>query len=124
MPPQPFLFVTCQVGAERAVKTELARNWPHFRFAYSRPGFLTFKLPADHNLKDDFNLRSVFARSYGFSLGKTQAASIDERVAETARLAGEHGYDKLHVFQRDTAAPGDHGFEPQITPWAEEAEAC
>ncbi|HEV3343444.1 MAG TPA: SAM-dependent methyltransferase [Pirellulales bacterium] len=125
MPPPPsFLFVTCQVGAERAVKTELARDWPELRFAYSRPGFLTFKLPAEHDLPDDFNLGSVFARSYGFSLGKTQAASIEQRVAEMARLAPQRRYDKLHVFQRDTAAPGDHGFEPQITPWAEEAEAC
>jgi 23S rRNA (cytidine2498-2'-O)-methyltransferase len=123
-PPPSFLFVTCQVGAERTVKNELARSWPDFRFAYSRPGFLTFKLPAEHQLPDDFNLRSVFARSYGFSLGKTQAGGIDERVAEMARLAGQPTYDKLHVFQRDTAAPGDHGFEPGITPWAEEAEAC
>jgi 23S rRNA (cytidine2498-2'-O)-methyltransferase len=119
-----FLFVTCQVGAERAVKSELARGWPGFRFAYSRPGFLTFKLPTEHHLEDDFNLRSVFARSYGFSLGKTQAAGIEERVADMARLAAERRYDKLHVFQRDTAAAGDHGFEPGITPWAEEAEAC
>jgi 23S rRNA (cytidine2498-2'-O)-methyltransferase len=119
-----FLFITCQVGAERAVKTELARTWPDFRFAYSRPGFLTFKLPADHQFEDDFNLGSAFARSYGFCLGKTQAAGIEERVTEMARLAGQRRYDKLHIFQRDTAAPGDHGFEPGITPWAEEAEAC
>ena len=45
--PQParFIFATCQVGAEKAVKGEVARRWPDFRFAYSRPGFLTFKLP-------------------------------------------------------------------------------
>lgn len=121
-PPQ-FLFITCQVGAERAVKGELARLWPAFRFAYSRPGFLTFKLPPDPGLADDFNLRSVFARSWGFSLGKTEAKSDEERVREVARLAGDRRYDKLHVFERDHMAPGDHGFEPQITPTAEAAEA-
>src|SRR6186997_3062423 len=40
-----FIFATCQVGAEPALKTELARVWPDFKFAYSRPGFLTFKVP-------------------------------------------------------------------------------
>jgi 23S rRNA (cytidine2498-2'-O)-methyltransferase len=122
--PPSFLFITCQVGAERAVKGELARNWPEFRFAYSRPGFLTFKLPADHRLKDNFNLCSVFARSYGFSLGKTQSAGMEGRVDDMARLWGERSYDRLHVFQRDTAAPGDHGFEPQITAAAQEAETA
>ena len=43
-----FLFVTCQAGAERAVKAELARRWPDFRLAFSRKGFLTFKLPEEH----------------------------------------------------------------------------
>ncbi len=33
-----FLFVTCQIGAEGAVKGELGRRWPGFRFAFSRPG--------------------------------------------------------------------------------------
>lgn len=124
MLPPGFLFITCQVGAERPVKSELARVWPAFRFAYSRPGFLTFKLPADHSLEPDFNLRSVFARSYGFALGKTQAADVEARVVEMARLATERRLDKLHVFERDRKAPGDHGFEPQITPAAEEAEAA
>ncbi|HET6879692.1 MAG TPA: SAM-dependent methyltransferase [Pirellulales bacterium] len=119
-----FLFVTCQVGAERAVKGELAREWPAMRFAYSRPGFLTFKLPADLELGPDFNLRSVFARSYGFVLGKTQAVTLEERVAEMAGLAEDRKFDKLHVFQRDRAAPGEHGFEPGLTAAAEEVEAA
>jgi 23S rRNA (cytidine2498-2'-O)-methyltransferase len=65
-----FLFITCQIGAERAVKEEMARCWKDFRFAYSRPGFLTFKLPEKHRLAEDFGLNSVFTRAYGFSLGK------------------------------------------------------
>ncbi|HEV2972274.1 MAG TPA: SAM-dependent methyltransferase [Pirellulales bacterium] len=38
-----FIFATCQIGAEPALKAEVARDWPALRFAYSRPGFLTFK---------------------------------------------------------------------------------
>ncbi|HVX12957.1 MAG TPA: SAM-dependent methyltransferase [Pirellulales bacterium] len=123
MPSSPsFLFVTCQVGAERAVKNELGLRWPEFRFAYSRPGFLTFKLPVGQSLEPDFNLQSVFARSYGFSLGKTHAEQIEERVAGMARLTSGHSFDKLHVFDRDRAAPGERGFEPHISPRAVEAE--
>ena len=58
-----FLFMTCQVGAEPTLKRELAKYRPSFRFAYSRPGFLTYKLPEKHGLKDDFELHSVFARA-------------------------------------------------------------
>ncbi len=119
-----FLWITCQAGAERAVKSELARRWPAFRFAYSRPGFLTFKLPAEHGLADDFNLQSVFARSYGFSLGKATGDTLEARTAQVLQLAGSRTYQRLHVFERDRAAPGDHGYEPGLTPAADEADAA
>ncbi|HUY87952.1 MAG TPA: SAM-dependent methyltransferase [Pirellulales bacterium] len=119
-----FLMITCQVGAERAVKGELARRWPQFRFAYSRPGFLTFKLPADHKLADDFNLESVFARSYAFSLGKAAGGRLEERAQQVRQLAGDREYRRLHVFERDRLAPGDHGYEPGLTEAAAEADAA
>jgi len=119
-----FLFVTCQVGAERALKSEMARLGPRFHFAYSRPGFLTFKLPAGHNLSDDFELPSVFARASGFSLGKTVASSLEARAAEAWQIAGGQSYDALHVWQRDSAPCKDRGFEPHQTPAACEAETA
>jgi 23S rRNA (cytidine2498-2'-O)-methyltransferase len=130
MPDRPqFLFITCQVGAESAVKLELARQWPAFRLAYSRPGFLTFKLPADHGLAEDFELRSVFARSYGFSIGKlveSDDATLARRVWE---LWGQRPLQRIHVWDRDATAAGQHGFEPGISPTAMAtaqaiAEAC
>ena len=119
-----FLMITCQVGAERAVKGELAQRWPAFRFAYSRPGFLTFKLPAEHGLADDFNLESVFARSYAFSLGKATGATLEARAEQVGQLAGAREFEHLHVFERDRAAPGDHGYEPGLTTTADEAAAA
>jgi 23S rRNA (cytidine2498-2'-O)-methyltransferase len=119
----PFLFAACQIGAEAALKSEIARRWPAFQFAYSRPGFLTFKVPADHGLTDDFDLHSVFARSYGFSLGQATAANLDERTREVRNIARGRRYDALHVWQRDAARPGWRGFEPHITTEAREAEA-
>ena len=87
-----FLFVTCQIGAEQAVKGELARRWPGFRFAFSRPGFLTFKLPDEHGLADDFDLESVFARAYGFSLGSVTGQTSEELAGGSlGKLPGTHG---------------------------------
>lgn len=111
-----FLFVTCQVGAELALKGELARRWPDFHLAFSRPGFLTFKLPADHKLLADFNLESVFARAYGFSLGGVTGDSPDELARAVWGLYEGRPFRRLHVWSRDTAAPGEHGFEPGPTP--------
>jgi 23S rRNA (cytidine2498-2'-O)-methyltransferase len=117
-----FLFVTCQVGAERALKSEFARLWPAFHFAYSRPGFLTFKLASDHDLAPDFDPRSIFARACGFSLGKSTAADPSERAREVWRAAKDRPCDALHVWQRDMAPAGFHGFDPHVTPAAQQAE--
>ena len=109
-----FLFVTCQVGAEPAVKGEFARRWPDFRFAYSRPGFLTFKLPPQHALADDFDSQSVFARASGFTLGKVKGTNDEELARAVWQLAEGRPYQRLHVWQRDQRPAGDHGYEPGV----------
>ncbi len=126
----PFLFLTCQIGAERAVKGEIARRWPAFRFAFSRPGFLTFKLPPKHGLADDFDLESVFSRAYGFSLGRVspraerseqeQDALQTALAAEIWQMCRRQTVQRIHVWQRDLAKPGERGFEPAVTPAAVE----
>lgn len=117
-----FIFITCQIGAEAAVKTELARKWPAFRFAYSRPGFLTFKLPAGAALADDFDLHSVFARAYGFSLGKAVGKTLTERLDRLKEVLADRQFEHLHVWQRDLHEPGYRGYEPAITELAKEAD--
>ena len=141
-----FLFVTCQVGAEAALKREVAGRWPDFRFAYSRPGFLTFKLPKDHALPADFDLEAVFARAHAFSLGKVTATEkgtgpicaehppgrsgksdlspfpdLEKLAAGVWELWGNRPVKRLHVWQRDREAPGEHGFEPSIAQAAVDA---
>ena len=113
-----FLFVTCQIGAEAAVKDEVARRWQDFRLAYSRKGFLTFKLPEDRYLEADFDLESVFARAYGFSLGKVAGSDPLLQAADVWQLWGDRPVDRVHVWERDRFEPGEHGFEPGITPAA------
>lgn len=113
-----FLFVVCQAGAERAIKDELARQWPDFRFAFSRPGFVTFRLPEHHDLRDDFDLQSVFARTYGFSLGKIEGPTAEDNAGSLWSLATDRKIDHVHVWQRDVRPPGEKGFEPGVTPLA------
>jgi 23S rRNA (cytidine2498-2'-O)-methyltransferase len=114
-----FLFTVCQRGAEPVLKAEIARLWPEFRFAYSRPGFVTFKLPDDAKLAEDFDLQSVFARTYGFSLGRVQGSDAKTLAGEVWRLAQERPA-AIHVWERDAAEPGEHHFEPGVTPLADE----
>jgi 23S rRNA (cytidine2498-2'-O)-methyltransferase len=114
-----FLFVVCQYGAEEALKRELARQSLPLRLAFSRPGFVTFKLPADV-APPDFELRSVFARTYGFSLGKVEGTLAQTLAAAVWDLACTGPYHQLHAWQRDTAIPGERGFEPGLTELANE----
>ena len=113
--PMPeFLFVTCQIGAEPAVKAELSRRWPDFRFAYSRPGFLTFKLPPGLRLLADFDLESVFARAYGFSMGKVTGHTPIELAEAVWEKYGDRPARRIHVWERDSTAPSDNDFAPDI----------
>ena len=115
-----FLFIVCQRGAENVLKQEVAREHPALRFAYSRPGFVTFKLPDDEPPAEDAELRCVFARTHGLSLGKVEGDTAQRMAASLWELAGDLHFDHLHVWQRDAALPGDGGFEPGLTPLAEE----
>jgi 23S rRNA (cytidine2498-2'-O)-methyltransferase len=116
-----FLFTVCQVGAEKALKEEVARDYPDLRFAFSRPGFVTFK-SVSKPLGDEFELRSVFARAYGLSLGRkitntTDQARVDSIVKEAREVfqaaANPPRKLRLHVFERDLYAPGEEAQDYQ-----------
>lgn len=99
-----FLFATCQVGAEQALKDEIVREHPHLRLAFSRPGFVTFKAAAAPGVDSQFVLDSVFARTYGACLGTVtadRAAVIDMAKAMTSPPL------RLHLWSRDLHAPRD-----------------
>jgi 23S rRNA (cytidine2498-2'-O)-methyltransferase len=116
MPHKPsFLFATCQAGAETALKREIGRSWPAFRFAYSRPGFVTFKLPTDATPPDNLDLKSVFARASGLSLGKVTAPDLDSRVRATWELIDKLPVEAVHVWPRDAREPGYRDYEPGLT---------
>jgi 23S rRNA (cytidine2498-2'-O)-methyltransferase len=109
-----FLFVVTQAGAERPLKNEIAREHPRLRFAFSRPGFVTFRLP-DESADHEFELRSVFARAWGYSLGKVEGADDLALARDAWRLVAERFPNEavrhLHVWQRDQPLPGDERFD-------------
>ncbi|MCA9122782.1 MAG: SAM-dependent methyltransferase [Planctomycetaceae bacterium] len=118
--PSQYLFTSCQYGAENALKIEFAEIWPDWRLSYSRPGFVTWKLPESVKLALDFDIRSVFARTHGFSLGKVAGEQANGLADGVWPLLEELPVDHIHVWQRDETVPGSKGFEPGRTPLADE----
>jgi 23S rRNA (cytidine2498-2'-O)-methyltransferase len=125
-----FLFAACQHGAEGALKRELAVRAPQLRPAFSRPGFVTFKLEQPCKAPAKFSLPSAFARTSGFSLGSVKSERLQElsrqvwELPDVAAFLQQTAIAGLHVWQRDEREPGDRGFEPGPTPLADEAEAA
>lgn len=128
-PPQ-FVFAVCQHGAEAPLKADVARRWPQWRPAFSRPGYVTFKLPQPgENLEHSPN-PSALARTTGWSLGRVSRDTLAEAVEtvwtdDTVQtfLAACRLAD-IHVWQRDRALPGVDGFEPGPTPLSDEVRAA
>jgi len=90
-----FVFATCLPGVEPAVKREVARTRPELRFAYSRPGLVTFKSPTP--VTPEVPSGSVFARVWGRSIGA--ARSPEDAAAQLAPF----GVNRVHVFVREDA---------------------
>lgn len=115
-----FIFTTCQIGAESNVKAEVAKQFPESRLAFSRPGLLTFKLTDSERQKAErYGLHSVFARSWGFSLGTVRGENPAEMAKQAWALAEGREIERVHVSPRDLFKIGDFKFEPQLTAQAE-----
>lgn len=106
MNPPRFYFATCQFGAEKAVKTEVVGRHPSLRFAFSRPGFITFKESEERRpLLPHFD--GIFVRLWGSSVAQAK------HEAARAILDAVPRGSLIHAFERDTFVPGDDppGFE-------------
>lgn len=118
----PFVFAVCQSGAEAALKNEIGRRHPELRLAFSRPGFVTFKAPDSRGFVENFQLKSVFARTWGHSIGKVTGTDGSVMAGEyqdllSASLSAEQlsAATHLHIWERDRYLPGSRGFEPGIS---------
>lgn len=95
----PFLFLTCQPGAEPLVKADIQARYPALRFAFSRPGYLTYK--SETTLGLDVPRPSVFARRWGISFGWKPdiAQAWDLGQTHLQRLP-----DIVHLWARESEA--------------------
>lgn len=123
--PVRFIFVCCQFGAEKACKQEILTRYSELRFAFSRPGFMTFKIMATKIRPGKFQLVSTFARAWGWSLGKANSDNSNELAQaiaqQVATVSDGQTFTMLHCWQRDLAVPGRNGFEPGVSPVANTA---
>jgi 23S rRNA (cytidine2498-2'-O)-methyltransferase len=106
-----FAFATCLPGLEPALKLDVGRVRPGLRFAYSRPGLVTFK--SVEAVRPDDVPASVFARVWGRSIGPATVANVAAQLAD-------FGTTRVHVFgvDRDTRDIGVVvGEEELLTPW-------
>jgi len=96
-----FYFAACQTGAEKAVKAEVLAAYPQLRFAFSRPGFITFK--EEVSVGRSLALAApVFTRLWGTVVAQTrdraELPAILSRIPEDATV---------QCFDRDQFVPGD-----------------
>lgn len=122
-----FIYMVCQHGAEAALKKEVARRFPKFSLAFSRPGFVTFATPDDLVRDRKFQMNLTFARTWGYSLGKVTGSDPQQLAAGVWSLLGQRfpkdilaEFKHLHVWERDPHVPGDFNFEPGISVLADE----
>jgi 23S rRNA (cytidine2498-2'-O)-methyltransferase len=113
--PARFVFAVTQAGAERALKNEIAREHPDLRFAFSRPGFVTFRAAKEIVAGHEIELASVFARTWGYSIGKPRGDDPIALAREAWGLIGTEipgtSFPHVHVWQRERPLPGDEGFD-------------
>ena len=126
-----FLFMTCRAGAEAALKQEIARSEPTWRPAFSRPGFLTFKLaekPADSRQLAE--RQWTFAHAQGISLERFTGGELSQLADQVWQLEGiKHLLDSgtiadIHVWELPPAGGEEQPAEVAATPLAREIEAA
>ncbi len=111
-----FYYSTFQLGADKAVKSEVLAEFPQLKFAFSRPGFMTFKETLQSpSQKPILQTHGIFSRLWGESLG--QAKTIAE-AQELLKLIPPQSI--IHLFERDQFVPGD---EPKTFVFNENIEA-
>lgn len=109
-----FLFILCQHGTEGVLKQFLVAPESPFRLAFSRPGFLSFKVVMPTTIP-----KHPLIRRSGWVIGQIAGEQAPTMVEESLALSGTD-FQALHVYQRDTYDSGFMGFEPGISTLSEE----
>ncbi len=84
------------------MREEILNEFPDLRFAFSRPGFVTFKQKDDGGGDWVHFTRSVFSRVFGTSVGQSKDQAALEALLELIPEGAP-----VHAFDRDVFVPGD-----------------
>lgn len=107
-----FDYVACQHGAEPTLKQVFCEPNGPYRLAYSQKGLVTLKsnfaIPCWSKVLPTHPL----VRSRGHILKKCEGEVAETLVQEIVEEYRALDWTDLHVWQRDIAQPGWHGFEP------------
>jgi 23S rRNA (cytidine2498-2'-O)-methyltransferase len=97
-----FVFATCCPDSNDWLKREVARAHPLFRLAFSRPGFVSWKVPT---LASQLELQSLVATAAGWGVGQVREfAGVVTKVLELATtLQGAC----VHVYSVAQEDPGE-----------------
>jgi 23S rRNA (cytidine2498-2'-O)-methyltransferase len=101
-----FVFASCAVGFESALKDDVAKERAALRLAFSRPGIVTFKI--DDDVPPDVARPSPWTRVWGASIGR--ASNAAEALAVLPADAR-----RLHVFAREPEADGAAALVADVT---------
>lgn len=104
-----FLYTLVNIGSEKLLKEEMSIKYPNFHFAYSKPGFITFKNCDDFfDFNEETKLDLVFARIYGLSIGKCNSDELVPKIAEYGSKRKVQRYNlELEIISTEPAAIGD-----------------
>jgi len=95
-----FIFTLVNLGSEKLLKEEINIKYPELKFAYSKPGFLTFK---NTNSCFDNKFDFIFARRYGESIGKFNKLEMEEYVKKNNdKYKIEIYTNNFEIIQKDS----------------------
>jgi 23S rRNA (cytidine2498-2'-O)-methyltransferase len=114
-----YIYFSCQHGAEATIKSQLCEPNGPYRLSYSQKGFVTLKTDLNTPVWSRALPESPLIRSRGHAIGKFDGEQSTELIEKILAETIETDWEYLHVWQRDVAQPGWHGFEPGRSPLAE-----
>ena len=112
-----FVYSTCKRGWEKLLKYEVSLAQPELRFAFSRPGLMTWKCPDGVPSPTQINARnSWFSRSSGESL-LSQAQSAADVLSVARELKASQSPTvplRLHCWAREEEEGAELSEHPQV----------
>ncbi len=108
----PYVYFSCQHGAEATIKAQLSEPQGPYRLAFSQKGFVTLKSDLDTPAWSKALPKSPLIRACGHALGKFDGDNSTVLIDQILAQYQPADWECLHVWQRDVAQPGWNGFEP------------